>query len=159
MQKTRKQKGFTLIEVLISIFVITIGVVAGLNLLSSVVGSVAINKSQVIATNLSQEGLEIVRNIRDTNWQEDDSWDNGLSAGEYRAEYNSDSLLPLSDNPPLQISSDSLYQYGSGDDTIFHRKIIIENITNGIEVTSKVTWSQRGKSFEASAISRLYDWR
>lgn len=159
MKKTNKQKGFTLIEVLISIFVITIGIVAALNLLSSVIGDVAVNKSQVIATNLCQEGLEIVRNIRDTNWQEDESWNNGLSAGEYRAEYNSDSLLSLSDNPPLQSSDDYLYQYGLGENTIFHRKIIIENLTNGIEITSKVTWDQGGKSFEVSAISRLYGWR
>jgi len=48
-----------LLEVLVSIFVITIGIVAAVNLIGSAIGNVAISKSQIIAVNLCQEGKQI----------------------------------------------------------------------------------------------------
>jgi len=157
-QKLNHQQGFSLLEVLVSIFVITIGIVAVVNLVSSAIGSVAINKSEIIAVNLAQEGLEIVRNIRDTNWQQGESWNNGLSSGEYQVAYDSNTLFVYSGNPLL--IDDIMYQYNSGDPTPFYRKIIIDTINEySIEVTSQVTWGQRGRNFEVIAKTILYDWR
>jgi len=147
-----------LLEVLVSIFVITIGIVTAVNLIGSAIGSVAISKSQIIAVNLCQEGLEVVRNIRDTNWEEQEIWNNGLSNGDYQVAYNSTSLSPFSDNPLLV--DDILYQYLDGDATPFYREITINNIDDyALEVVSRVTWSQRGRDFEVVAKTRLYDWR
>jgi len=147
-----------LLEVLVSIFVITIGIVTAVNLIGSAIGSVAISKSQIIAVNLCQEGLEVVRNIRDTNWEEQEIWNNGLSNGDYQVAYNSTSLSPFLDNPLLV--DDILYQYLDGDTTPFYRRITINNIDDHtLEVVSKVTWRQRGRDFEVVAKTRLYDWR
>jgi len=159
-KKLNNQQGFSLIEVIIAIFVITIGIVAVVNLISSAIGSVAISESQVIATNLCQEGLEVVRNIRDSNWEKAESWNNGLSNGNYRIEYNSNALLALSDNPALKLNSNGYYQYSSGNDTLFHRKITINNINDHeLDAISEVGWRQRGKSVNTRAKIKLYDWR
>lgn len=62
------QSGFTLTEVLIGIMILTVAIVSATNLL---VGLIQTNQNNVVtlqAYYLAQEGVEGVRNIRDTNW-------------------------------------------------------------------------------------------
>ncbi len=157
------KKGFTLIEVIIAIFIIIIGITGAVNLISHNISSIIVSRSQVIAVNLAQEGLEIVRAIRDTNWLEDADWNVGLdtcSAG-CRIQYNSIGLLTLDSNPVLNIDSNGLYLYDiTKPETLFRRKITITTISaTEIKVVSEVTWSERGRSFVISAEERLYDWK
>lgn len=156
------KKGFSLLEVIVAIFIITIGIAGTLNLMSFSISSVAVAKSQVVAASLAQEGLEVVRAIRDNNWLQDMAWNSGLdtcSSG-CRVQYNSSGLISPGTNPVLKIDSNGVYQYGSGTDTIFRRKITITNIdSNQIKVVSEVTWNERGRSFSVSAEVRLYNWK
>ncbi|MFA7685396.1 MAG: type II secretion system protein [Candidatus Gracilibacteria bacterium] len=66
--KISNTKGFTLVETLIGLMILTMAIVAATSLLISVIQS---NK-QIVKTlqahYLAQEGLEAVRNVRDTNW-------------------------------------------------------------------------------------------
>ncbi len=160
--KHLKNKGFSLLEVLIAIFIITIGIIGAVSLVNYSISSVAVGKSQIITSNLVQEGMEIVRSIRDSNWLEGVAWNSGLddcSSG-CRVQYNRDVLLSLSGNPALKVDSNGFYQYDSGTDTFFHRKITISDISaNEIKVISEVTWSERARSFSVSAENKLYDWK
>lgn len=61
-------EGFTLIEVLISIVVFTIGIFAALGLSVSNYNDSQNNLDRIIATNLAREGIELVKNVRDSNW-------------------------------------------------------------------------------------------
>ena len=61
-------KGALLIEVLVSILIFTIGMVAAFSLLMNAVRLNSLSKNRIIAVNLARESLEIVKNIRDTNW-------------------------------------------------------------------------------------------
>lgn len=165
-QISRKQKkGFSLLEVIIAIFIVTVGITGAVNLMSYSIASVAVGKSKIIASHLSQEGLEIVRNIRDSNWLRQRvnsslNWNDGLRAGDWRVQYNSVSLMPLTDNPVLKINNSGFYQYDSGSDTPFRRKITITDIsTDEIKVVSEVSWNQRGRSFSVSAEVRLFNWK
>lgn len=152
-------KGFSLLEVIIAIFVITIGITGAVNLINFGISSATVSKSQIIATNIAQEGMEIVRGVRDSNWIEDVNWNDGLGAGDYRAQYNSRDLLTFSDIP-LRIDSSGYYQYDTGIDSLYYRKITINTISAiEIEVTSEVSWSERGRSHAVSAKGRLYDWK
>lgn len=160
----KSEKGFTLLEVIASIFIITIGVMGILSLITMSISGALISKSQLIAANLAQEGIEVVRNIRDSNWIEqrrdpDVFWNQGLSPGDYRVEYDSESLLALSGNPALKLSN-GRYQYDNGTDTLFHRKVTIENISSEqIKVICEITWDQRGRSLSVLAEQRLYNWK
>jgi len=64
----KKQNGFTLIEIVISIFLLSFALVAIFSAFSMIVISTSDIVSQLTGTYLAQEGIEIVRNIRDTNW-------------------------------------------------------------------------------------------
>ena len=61
-----KQQGFTLLEVLISLTILTIGSLAVFALMQQTVLSTERNRNSIIAVNLAREGMELVRNIRDT---------------------------------------------------------------------------------------------
>lgn len=62
------RSGFSIAEVLIASAVITVGVLATLNLLYSSRNTEQGNRDFIVATQLAQEGIEIVRNIRDNNF-------------------------------------------------------------------------------------------
>src|SRR3989344_3395808 len=66
--KLKANDGFTLVESLVAIAVFTVGISAAIFVIqqSFTVGSRVKNK--IIAAHLAQEGIEVIRNIRDRNW-------------------------------------------------------------------------------------------
>lgn len=63
-----EQAGQTLIETLVAIFMLIMGVSAALGLAIFALASSGNITKQIIATGLAREGLEAVKNMRDTNW-------------------------------------------------------------------------------------------
>jgi len=61
-------KGQTLTETIVAIGILTTGIIGGLSLAIFSLGASDVAIKQVVATNLAREGVEIVRNFRDTNW-------------------------------------------------------------------------------------------
>ncbi len=68
---SKKQKGFSIGEVIISSFVLTIGLVAVTALIAKSLKNSFGTRDAIIAVELAQEGVELVRNVRD----------NGFAAG------------------------------------------------------------------------------
>ncbi len=60
----------SLIETLIAVFVISLSAVAALTLMITTMQTIDNVQDRVIAVNLSREGIEAVRNIRESNWLE-----------------------------------------------------------------------------------------
>ncbi len=67
-------KGFTLTEVMIAMMVLTIAIVSASNLLVGLINSNKSITNTMQAYYLAQEGLELVRNVRDTNWLHNQDW-------------------------------------------------------------------------------------
>jgi prepilin-type N-terminal cleavage/methylation domain-containing protein len=170
----RLQKGFTLIEVIVAIFVLTIGVIGILSLVNQTIISSQIISSRLVASYLAQEGIEIVKNIRDTNSLEihkglltEDQWIYGLTGCESgcEADYN-DSIL-VSANRYLKIDG-GFYNYDSGNDTIFKRKITIfdvvdldvppDEIMDKMKVQVEVSWTERLRTYQVTAQENIYKW-
>jgi prepilin-type N-terminal cleavage/methylation domain-containing protein len=68
------KRGFTLVEVMIGMMILTVAIVSASNLLTGIIDSNRNNLTTLQAYYLSQEGLEMVRNIRDTNWLHNKDW-------------------------------------------------------------------------------------
>jgi len=64
----RSKKAFTLPEVIVGISILVMVIMSSTNLLVSIVRSNNVNVHTLVAYELAQEGLEGVRNIRDSNW-------------------------------------------------------------------------------------------
>ncbi len=62
----QKHKGFTLIETLIAISIFTVSILALMSVLGQGISNTNYAKQKIIASYLAQEGIEYMRNMRDT---------------------------------------------------------------------------------------------
>lgn len=157
------QSGFTLIEVIISVEIISLVVVGAMFAISLSLNSATRISNNLIAANLAQEGLEIVRGIRDRDWHLGNAFGASLVNGDYRVDWNSQSLIPFPDTF-LKKDISGFYNYSSGEDTIFKRKIIIENSGQNPSTVEKVTkieisWQEKSGPKTIQAELRLFNWR
>lgn len=146
LKKINKVEGQIIVESIIALAVITVGFLSLITLISNAIGLSRVNSEYYIATYLSAEGIEIIKNIIDTNVIAGKSWNDGLATdGTYEVEYNSLSLLP-NQNRFLNFDPNSkIYSYSNGQTTRFKRTIEITNINaNHIKVKSTVFWTSRG---------------
>lgn len=61
-------KGFSLLEVIIAISILGTGIAGAIALTTQTIQSGTFVQKQLIAAHLAQEGLEVIHNIRHTNW-------------------------------------------------------------------------------------------
>jgi len=166
------KKGFTLLEVIIAIFLVTVGMSAVLVLITKTITTMALSFSQLTAAYLTQEGIEIVRNIRDTNWIEGADWDDGLVCSplpcqfEAEADYDDLDLTTYTHLGRYLKFDGGFYNYDSGSDTKFKRKITItpidlepDGINDILEVTILVLWTEKRETYSHTAQEKLYKWR
>ncbi|MFC1789424.1 hypothetical protein ACFLYY_00430 [Patescibacteria group bacterium] len=165
-----KSKGFTIIEVLFAAMIITMGVIGAVNYVPQIIAGTTVNSSKFVASYLTQEGFEIVRNIRDGNLLEDAVWNEGLDGcqegctGDYTVLGVEDPHLNTSGERPLdaKLKIDSVlgYNYNIGNESKFEREIII--ISEGVDtlnISITVSWEEKGIPYQFSAQTKLYSWK
>ena len=64
-----QKKGFTLVEILIVIFVISMGLILIIRGMSETHRYISETAQKTIALNLAKEGIEAVYNLRNSNWR------------------------------------------------------------------------------------------
>jgi len=67
-RQIKSRRGETIVEVIIAVVVLVVGILAAFRLLINSGIQNELSRERVVATNLAREGIEAVRNIRDTNW-------------------------------------------------------------------------------------------
>ena len=166
-RELRDQRGQTLVELMIAMSVMSIGFLGVFAVLSQSLGLNRVVANQYIASNLAAEGIEVVKNIADSNVVRGDEWNKGLSNDKFGVQYDTETLedvnkdwanrkLPLNFNPDTGI-----YSYDGRTPTNFVRTITINNISlNEIQVESEVRWRDRGGTeFEVVLEDRFFNWR
>jgi len=172
MIKKIKERGFTMIEMITAIFIVTVGILGIFGLINQTISQISTSSSRLTAFYLAQEGIEVVRNIRDSNWLEAREnpnilWDEGIPAGSWEADYTTQNLSqPYAENY-LNISN-GFYSYSSGTQTRFKRKITIfdktnldgdpEGVFDLLKVLVEVSWEERGRTHQVTAQENLYRW-
>lgn len=154
------KSGFTLVEIVAVLFVVAVGLVGVLSLIVQNIQSQNISKNTITAYQLAQEGIELVRKVRDTNWLEARAWNTGILPGTYYMDYQ-DALpnIMSSGQEALYKNASGFYVHGGGNDTPFSRTILIEEINpSAYRVYSRVVWSDRNNSFNYDVEAVLYDW-
>ena len=162
-------------EVMAAIFILLIGIVVIIALISKSISAGSLSASNLIAGNLAQEGIEVVKNIRDLNYNPNDpngGWSawfaSGFTSGQsYSVQYDSQNLGGSFNNFLNYDSSTGRYLYNASYPNSPFKRVIILTIstqdglgnTVEIKVISRVTWTERGALQTLEAEDRLWNWR
>lgn len=161
------KRGFSLVEVITVLFVISLGLVGILSLIIQNIQSQSYNKNNLIAYQLAQEGIELVRKVRDSNWRSNNvSFAELLSPGQYFISYNDVKLHEYNSSVPAElilkqdVNGFYFHDLTSSDPASgFSRRIILENYLGGVKVRSLVTWTEHQHSYAYELETILYDWK
>lgn len=166
-----KNSGFSLLEVLVAIFIVLVGFVGVMILIDKAIVAGSQSASKLIAANLAQEGIEVVKNIRELNYDQTVGWDNWYSsftqgtAYPYMVEYDDQNLTRPDNGLFLRFnSSTGLYSYNAGAGnvlTTFKRTVTLTRISAAeMKVVSVVSWTDHGQSPTPLTVEdRLWNWR
>jgi len=152
--------GFTLVEALVSLLIFSIALPAIFFLLTNNLKNASLVEHNFIASGLVQEGMEVVRNIRDSEWHLSNSFGTTIPDGSYRIQWNSQAMLPFADLFLKKDSGNGFVSYDMGNDTIFKRTVIISTVSGAEKrVVVSVTWDERGAPKSISTEIHLFDWK
>ncbi len=176
INKFKNQKGFTVLESIIAILVLSLSVSGVFSAVQQSLSQAIIAKDEVKAFYLTQEAMEIIRNKRDANQLARinggaNSWLFGITDASNcpfgkvcRTDAVSNSLVlcgdPWDSCPVLnQDPATFLYSYGVYPATNFKREIQIESINaNEIAITVRVSWTKGIVNREFKAKMYLFNW-
>ncbi|MCP6719241.1 MAG: prepilin-type N-terminal cleavage/methylation domain-containing protein [Patescibacteria group bacterium] len=160
-----KSKGFTLLEVISAIFILTVGVGGAFSLISQTLSAASLIESRLTASYLAQEGIEIVKNLRDRAWLERRTdpaipWDEYIPKGNWEADYLAQDLVNnYGPGTLLNIDANGFYSYSPGAVTKFKRKITVGKDTSGIiDVSIIIEWKERGRTHNIEILENITNW-
>lgn len=184
----KKNKGFTIIELSVAIFILSISIIGAYNAFTTMDKLTSNSSDRFVAAYLAQEGLEIIRNIRDSNWLRMDTdpsitWVSGISDQDtdctigcevdYKTLGTADSPLYPWTGRYFYINEEGFYTYNqeSAIKTKFKRKITItpletaEGVYDVIKITVQVFWDEKSNILHneetedyITAEEYLYNW-
>ena len=157
--------GFTLVETLVAIAILLIAVVGPISLIGDALHKLYYAKDQMIAINLAQEGIEVVRQVRDSNMLAWDGatppWNSGITAGTYIVDASSGTVTSTPGVQQPVYLSNGFYEQGTpAPPTQFTRLVTITDIVLGreLKVTSTVEWKTGGQTGTITVSEYLFKW-
>lgn len=173
----RPLKGFTLLETLIAITVLSFAIVGPFQIAQGVLRTSQISRDQLTATALAQEGMEYIRSVRDGNmlynlhqggtrtpfygFDSTSATDCFANSCVVDPSANTQSVCATSScsTRPLYLSATGLYnQQSSGTLTKFVRKVQFSTLNaTSTKVTVTVSWTAHG-SYSVVLSEVLTNW-
>ena len=165
-----------MIELIITIAILSFGIIGVYSAFSPIATLNYTIASRATAAYLAQEGFEIVRNIRDTNFIKirqgaHIAWSDGLLQCTLgcQLDYKAGTLTQASENilksydqqSYLAIDADGFYSYDHGAKTPFTRKVTItqQGSTDALKVNVMVIWNYNGRAFNFETEGYLYNYQ
>lgn len=109
-----KNNGFTLIETLFVVGILTMSLLMGTSMIITSLHATEKNKNRFIATYLTQECLELSRNMRDSAWKQNLPWDCGIPNINEKATIEREDIPVVFNFRCLHDTGTSSYATGSG---------------------------------------------
>jgi len=175
--ESKYKRGFTLLETLVALSILTSAVAGPLTLAFYSIRSASVSQNQLTAFYLAQEALEYVKNRRDTNvlkgesnWLKDlapSGGGNGFCRNDKGCTvdipYNSINQCPGGgDCPKMRYSSDTgLYHQNTsfGSESPFTRKIKLWYISAYEEkISITISWSEKFGAKSFTLEENIFNW-
>lgn len=154
--------GFTLVETLIAIAVLLTAVVGPISLIGDALHKLYYAKDQMIAINLAQEGIEVVRQRRDSDMLAVTPTDIfSLANPSYFTVNASGATLVTSAGAQQPVSlTGGFYAQSGGTATQFTRLVTVTSVVAEREskVTSTVEWKTGGQTGTITVSEYLFKW-
>ncbi len=155
-------KGFTLIETMVALGILVFVLTGMVSLIVLNITNARSIEKNLIAGNLAQEALEVVRSMRDNDWLKGNDFGNFIPASgeEYSVQWDDTNLSRGLVAQPLNFDETTgIYSYDNGDPTIYTRKVLINKVTDKeISILVTVEWILRSGPAQLQAESHLFDW-
>lgn len=157
-------KGFSLLETTIAIAILVTAVVGPLTLASSSIKASSLAKNNLIAANLAQEGVELIKNRRANNIFGGQGWLSGFDSCFGASGCTIDAVTfevgPCGAScPKLNIDESGLHSYSDGTPTMFTRKINIESVSaSEVKIKSSVMWLERFGEHRFELEAYMLNW-
>ena len=151
-------------EVIVILFIVSLALVGLLSLIVQNIQSQNYNKGNLIAYQLAQEGTELVRKVRDSNWEAASSTFSNLATGRYFMDYEDTVPQLVSDDSEiiLKKDADGFYFHSLASPlpvSGFSRDIWLTSLDeHSLRVLSRVFWSEHDRNYFYSLETILYDW-
>ncbi|HOE15240.1 MAG TPA: hypothetical protein PLH82_00835 [Candidatus Paceibacterota bacterium] len=178
ISKVNQKSGFTLIESLLAIGVLIVGVLSAFILVVRSLSNIPLIQSRLIAANLAQEGIELIRQKRDTNYIQGLDWINGFNdqcicmdnsqlADEcyFVIDANSRTLKQYDNDDYLKFNKElGIYSYDTGEilPYFFQRKIEIcfpqQNNNKEMRIKETVYWKVKQNNYSLIVEDHLFDY-
>ena len=167
MSRFIKKSAFSIIEIIVVLFIISIGLIGILSLIVQNIQSQSYNQGNLIAYQLSQEGVELIRRVRDTNWNSLQDFNTDLAPAigtvhEYYMDFDDSLPTEIFDGTPreLNIDANGFYVYDvASDPSGFSRLIKVELLDDTrMRVESGVYWNDSKRDYSYVVETLLYDW-
>lgn len=166
LKKIKKNKAFSIIEVMVSVGVVSVGMLGVVSLMMQNIQVQIVNKNNLIASMLAQEGIELIRHFRDTNWLDSaaPSFSSGIpsvSTVDRGGIYSAVGLDFGNSATDLKTDDGGFYMHNGTASTMFKRLVYVTVSDDGdyMDVKSIVRWSKNNNNHDYVAETLLYDWR
>lgn len=172
-------RGFTLVEVIVALAILLVAVAGPISLIGDSLHKMYYARDEAIAVNLAQEGIEMIRQVRDTNMLAGRSWLTNLGGGAPSA-YTIDVYSFTQANlaavntyvtycgaacAPQPVKFDAvagMYRQAlGGTATPFSRIVAVSSAGlpgNEAKVTSTVNWTTGGTQGSVTVSEYIFSW-
>ena len=174
-------RGFTLVETMVAVSIVTISIVGPLYSLQKGVVASYTARDRLIASSLAQEGIEYAHSVRDANYLYNianpgslRSWFYGLdgTGGSVNCTAGVSCIVDATQStatvcsgtcPPMRLSSTGLYNQGAvsgtNSTTRFTRVVKLTSLNaHEMKVTVTVTWVTGSVSYSVDLSETMQDW-
>jgi prepilin-type N-terminal cleavage/methylation domain-containing protein len=172
-KKFVNKQGFTLVETLVAISIFTVSILGLLSILSKGISDTGYAKKKMIAGYLTQEGIEYIRNMRDTNalYTPSGGWNSFKTkiasctsadkCGFGVTQFTPNVFLCASHASQCKLfEQNGNYNTNSiGADSGFVRTVYMETKSaDEIKVFSTVSWTQGSGQYDITFSENLFNW-
>ena len=160
----KSQRGFTLLESMVAIAIFSVGISAAVFVIVQSINVGTRTKNKIIAANLTQEGIEVMRNIRDRNWLAGRAWTDGIEGlTDACLQWNSDNVAGFFINDSSACNTNLFFVGGHYIQTAspaqFSRTVTTQVLDGPPEQLLVSVTTTCGVNCSITAENYLYNWK